>query len=75
MCVCVQVRDLSQDLSDGTVLVSLLEKLTSSKMRAKYHPSPTHRLQKLDNLRVVMEFCEEEGIHLVSISKSIALYT
>jgi hypothetical protein len=65
----VQVTNLETDLRDGVVLISLIERLTGQPIKTKYHAQPAHRLQKLDNMEVVINSMKAEGIQLVSASE------
>ncbi|XP_048033232.1 filamin-B isoform X2 [Megalobrama amblycephala] len=68
----LQISDLKFDLSDGLVLISLLEVLSHKRMFRKYHIRPTFRQLKLDNVSVALEFLDHEKVKLVSIdSKAI----
>ncbi|TRZ01404.1 hypothetical protein DNTS_018426 [Danionella cerebrum] len=68
----LQIQDLKLDLSDGLVLISLLEVLSHKRMFRKYHARPTFRQLKLDNVSVALEFLDLEKVKLVSIdSKAI----
>ncbi|XDV45848.1 hypothetical protein PO909_013870 [Leuciscus waleckii] len=68
----LQISDLKFDLSDGLVLISLLEVLSHKRMFRKYHTRPTFRQLKLDNVSVALEFLDHEKVKLVSIdSKAI----
>uniref|UniRef100_A0A669BX07 Filamin B n=1 Tax=Oreochromis niloticus TaxID=8128 RepID=A0A669BX07_ORENI len=71
-CVNKRIVDLQLDLGDGLRLIALLEVLSHKKMFRKYHPRPTFRQMKLENVSVALEFLEKENIKLVSIdSKAI----
>lgn len=71
-CVNKRISDLQLDLGDGLRLISLLEVLSQKKMYRKYHPRPTFRQMKLENVSVALEFLDKENIKLVSIdSKAI----
>lgn len=65
----LQISDLKFDLSDGLVLISLLEVLSHKRMFRKYHTRPTFRQLKLDNVSVALEFLDHEKVKLVSIGK------
>lgn len=67
-----QVTNIETDLQDGVILIHLIERLTGRQINAKYHAQPTHRLQKLDNMEVVINAMKAEGIQLVSASKCVA---
>ncbi|XP_060713588.1 filamin-B isoform X1 [Tachysurus vachellii] len=71
-CVNKRIADLQMDLNDGLRLIALLEVLSQKKMYRKYHPRPTFRQMKLENVSVALEFLDRENIRLVSIdSKAI----
>ena len=63
------MTNIETDLQDGVILISLIEHLTGQQIKAKYHAQPAHRLQKLDNMEVVISSMKAEGIQLVSASK------
>ncbi|XP_071394572.1 filamin-B-like [Centroberyx affinis] len=66
-CVNKRIADLQLDLGDGLRLIALLEVLSHKKMYRKYHPRPTFRQMKLENVSVALEFLDKENIKLVSI--------
>ncbi|XP_030585128.1 filamin B a isoform X2 [Archocentrus centrarchus] len=71
-CVNKRIVDLQLDLGDGLRLIALLEVLSHKTMYKKYHPRPTFRQMKLENVSVALEFLDKENIKLVSIdSKAI----
>lgn len=59
-------EDLSVDLADGTLLIRLLENLTSKKFK-RYEKNPTITAQKMVNLDIIFNFIREEGIKLIGI--------
>ena len=63
------MTNIEVDLRDGIILISLLEQLTGKQIKTKYHTQPAHRLQKLDNMEVVINAMKAEGIQLVSASE------
>ena len=65
----MQVTNIETDLQDGLILINLLERLTGRQIKTKYHTQPSHRLQKLDNMKVVINTMEGEGMKLVSASE------
>uniref|UniRef100_A0A672N912 Calponin-homology (CH) domain-containing protein n=1 Tax=Sinocyclocheilus grahami TaxID=75366 RepID=A0A672N912_SINGR len=65
----LQIGDLKFDLSDGLILISLLEVLSHKRMFRKYHTRPTFRQLKLDNVSVALEFLDHEKVKLVSIGE------
>ena len=67
-----QVTDLQTDLSDGLVLVELIESIASPRKVGRYTKKPTIKPQMLENLGVVFRFLEREQIKVVNIGE---LYT
>ena len=67
------MTNIETDLRDGVILIHLIERLTGNQIKAKYHTDPAHRIQKLDNMEVVINAMKEEGIQLVSASEWRAL--
>ena len=65
-------EDLSVDLADGTLLIRLLENLTSKKFK-RYEKNPTITAQKMVNLDIIFNFIREEGIKLIGIGKETKL--
>ena len=65
----LQVTNIETDLRDGLILIHLIERLTGNQIKTKYHAQPSHRIQKLDNMEVVISSMKTEGIHLVSASE------
>uniref|UniRef100_A0A673M2Y3 Calponin-homology (CH) domain-containing protein n=1 Tax=Sinocyclocheilus rhinocerous TaxID=307959 RepID=A0A673M2Y3_9TELE len=61
--------DLKFNLSDGLILISLLEVLSHKRMFRKYHTRPTFRQLKLDNVSVALELLDHEKVKLVSIGE------
>ena len=66
------VVDLSTDLSDGIILIKLLE-ILSGKSLGKYCKNPRIPIQKKENLAIAFEFIRSEGIELLSIGKSYSV--
>uniref|UniRef100_H2MVN6 Calponin-homology (CH) domain-containing protein n=1 Tax=Oryzias latipes TaxID=8090 RepID=H2MVN6_ORYLA len=60
-CVNKRIMDLQTDLSDGLRLIALLEVLSHKSMYRKYHPRPTFRQMKLENVSVALEFLDVGG--------------
>ena len=63
------MTNIETDLCDGVILIHLIERLTGTQTKAKYHAQPSHRLQKLDNMEVVINSMKAVGIQLVSASE------
>jgi filamin len=62
----MKIEDLGKDLSDGLLLVNLLE-IISSKSIPNYNKKPKIRAQKLENTGAALQFLKNEGIKLVAI--------
>ena len=64
-----QINDLESDLSDGLRLITLVEVLSGKKIR-EFNKRPISRVQKLDNVNIVLEFLEkDEDLKMVNIRK------
>jgi len=62
----MKIEDLTSDLSDGLLLINLLE-VISSKSINSYNKKPKIRAQKLENTGAALVFLKNEGIKLVAI--------
>jgi filamin len=62
----MKIEDLGSDLSDGLLLVNLLE-IISSKSIHQYNKKPKIRAQMLENTGACLQFLKNEGIKLVAI--------
>lgn len=63
------IGDLERDLSDGLLLIALVEVLARKKL-PKYNKKPSFRSQKLENVSLVLKFLQEdEGIKIVNIGE------
>ena len=62
-----KISSLSE-MSDGVILVRLLEKLAKKKL-PRFNQKPRIKQQKLENLLMVLNFAKSEGIKLVNIGK------
>jgi filamin len=62
----MKIDDLGTDLSDGLLLVNLLE-IISSKTIPSYNKKPKIRAQKLENTGACLQFLKNEQIKLVAI--------
>ncbi|XP_076363644.1 filamin-A-like isoform X2 [Tachypleus tridentatus] len=61
------ITSLETDLSDGIILISLIEVLSGMTL-PRYNKKPSFRSQKLENVSVVLRFLEEnEQIKIVNI--------
>ena len=64
-----QINDLESDLSDGLRLITLVEILSGKKIK-EFNKRPISRVQKLDNVNIVLEFLErDEDLKMVNIRK------
>ncbi|KAK9301493.1 hypothetical protein QLX08_006128 [Tetragonisca angustula] len=64
-----QIDDLECDLSDGLLLISLIEVLAQKKL-PKHSQKPVFRSQKLENVSVALKFLDDEGIRIVNIGST-----
>ncbi len=62
----MKIEDLASDLSDGLLLINLLE-VISSKSIHNYNKKPRIRAQMLENTGSALMFLKNEGIKLVAI--------
>jgi filamin len=62
----MKIEDLTSDLSDGLLLINLLE-VISSKSIHNYNKKPRIRAQMLENTGSALQFLKNEGIKLVAI--------
>ena len=63
----IQIDDLYKDLSDGLVLINLIEILTHPKTVGKHNTKPRIAVAKIENLSIALRFLQAEGIVLVNI--------
>lgn len=59
------IENLFSDLSSGIALVNLLAAL--GKIVPKYNKSPNSRIQKMENMNIILEFIRSQNISLVNI--------
>jgi len=62
----LKVDDLTTDLTDGIILINLLE-IISNKRIKKWNKKPRMHIQKLENLNKALSFLRKEGIKTVNI--------
>jgi filamin len=62
----LKINELDQDLTDGVLLISLLE-ILSDKSLGKYNKTPKMKPQKLENISAALKFITSQGIKLVGI--------
>lgn len=60
------IKDLKTDLSDGLLLINLLE-IISGKSLGRYNKHPVVPYQKLENCNIAINFIQSEGLKLVNI--------
>ncbi len=65
----MQVSNLEGDIKDGVMLINLIEILSGKPVTKKYKKNAGHRLLQLDNMKIVLETLESEGMKLVSMGK------
>jgi hypothetical protein len=46
----------TQDLSNGIVLINLVEQLTGTKCQLPYKPNPTNRTFMIDNMNIALKY-------------------
>eukprot|EP01121_Diplochlamys_sp_Union-15-3_P010441 TRINITY_DN2930_c0_g1_i1.p1 TRINITY_DN2930_c0_g1~~TRINITY_DN2930_c0_g1_i1.p1 ORF type:complete len:224 (-),score=36.15 TRINITY_DN2930_c0_g1_i1:25-696(-) len=63
----LKIEDLTTDLSNGIILINLLE-ILSDKNISGYIKKPSLKLQKIQNLSIALNFLKNEGVKLVGIS-------
>ncbi|XP_031833925.1 filamin A protein cher isoform X5 [Nomia melanderi] len=64
-----RIDDLECDLSDGLILISLIEVLAQKRL-PRHNQKPTFRSQKLENVSVALKFLEDQGIRIVNIDST-----
>ncbi|KAK4106868.1 hypothetical protein N658DRAFT_563589 [Parathielavia hyrcaniae] len=62
----LEVRDLVKDLSDGVVLIHLLECLSSESL-GRYAAKPKLRVQRFENANIALDFIKSRGIQMTNI--------
>lgn len=66
----MKIDDLSQDFSDGLLLIALLEVLSGKKFGPHDH-NPKNRLQKLANCGLCVDFIKSEGVRIEFIGEIV----
>ncbi|ETV90398.1 hypothetical protein H310_14824 [Aphanomyces invadans] len=64
------IDDLYTDLSDGLVLIALLEALTEAPFPSKFTKEPRLRIHKLENLNMVFGFLAKGNVMVTNIGSS-----
>ena len=63
----VKVNDLETDLSDGILLITLLENLAKPRKVGRYNKTVNNKLRCIENLGFALQFIKSENIKLVNI--------
>ncbi|PHH90263.1 hypothetical protein CDD83_4133 [Cordyceps sp. RAO-2017] len=62
----LEVTDLVKDLSDGVILIHLLECLSSESL-GRYASKPKLRVQRFENANLALDFIKSRGIQMTNI--------
>ncbi|KAK1751570.1 hypothetical protein QBC47DRAFT_329169, partial [Echria macrotheca] len=62
----LEVKDLVQDLSDGVMLIHLLECLSNESL-GRYAAKPKLRVQRFENANLALNFIKSRGIQMTNI--------
>ncbi|KAL8381697.1 hypothetical protein RB595_005807 [Gaeumannomyces hyphopodioides] len=62
----LEVKDLVKDLSDGVILIHLLECLSSESL-GRYAAKPKLRVQRFENTNTALNFIKSRGIQMTNI--------
>lgn len=62
----LEVRDLVKDLSDGVMLIHLLECLSNESL-GRYAAKPKLRVQRFENANIALDFIKSRGIQMTNI--------
>lgn len=62
----LEVKDLVQDLSDGVILIHLLEILSNESL-GRYAAKPKLRVQRFENANTALNFVKSRGIQMTNI--------
>ncbi|KAI9746457.1 MAG: hypothetical protein M1818_000170 [Claussenomyces sp. TS43310] len=62
----LEVKDLVKDLSDGVILIHLLECLSSESL-GRYAAKPKLRVQRFENANLSLDFIKSRGIQMTNI--------
>lgn len=68
-CVNKHIDNLETDLSDGLLLIELIQVLSHKKL-PRHNKKPVVRMQKLENVSMALDFLKSENVQLVNIGKS-----
>ena len=64
-----QIKDLETDLTDGLLLIDLLEKLAVPNKVGRYNKNPVAKVQCIENLGIACRFIANQNIKLVNIGE------
>ncbi|TEA15580.1 Alpha-actinin-like protein 1 [Colletotrichum sidae] len=62
----LEIKDLVADLSDGVVLIHLLESLSNDTL-GRYAAKPKLRVQRFENVNIGLDFIKSRGIQMTNI--------
>ncbi|EOO02221.1 putative alpha- sarcomeric (f-actin cross linking protein) protein [Phaeoacremonium minimum UCRPA7] len=62
----LEVKDLVKDLSDGVLLIHLLESLSNESL-GRYAAKPKLRVQRFENANLALDFIKSRGIQMTNI--------
>ena len=62
----LKIDDLQKDLGDGVMLINLFELISEHKFK-RYNKKPRMKIQKLENLNMVLSFVESQKVKLVNV--------
>ncbi|KAJ5011221.1 Alpha-actinin-like protein 1 [Colletotrichum sp. SAR 10_99] len=62
----LEVKDLVRDLSDGVILIHLLESLSNDTL-GRYAAKPKLRVQRFENVNTGLDFIKSRGIQMTNI--------
>ncbi|PHH62151.1 hypothetical protein CDD81_7525 [Ophiocordyceps australis] len=62
----LEVKDLVKDLSDGVILIHLLECLSNESL-GRYASKPKLRVQRFENANLALDFIKSRGIQMTNI--------
>ncbi|MDP2438577.1 MAG: filamin/ABP280 repeat domain-containing protein, partial [archaeon] len=63
----LHINALKTDLSNGVLLINLIEIISHPKTIGRYNLHPRIPIQKVENVNLALKFLENEGIRLVNI--------
>ncbi|KAK3096080.1 hypothetical protein FSP39_022879 [Pinctada imbricata] len=66
----VQIHDLRTDLTDGLLLVALVESLQRRRVRGSVVSQPSNQYEKLQNLNIALDAMASDNIRIVNIGSA-----